>query len=98
MAPSEYGIIEEMRKEGLQVEVLPSRHTENFENTYEENQDNRSQRVLAKADPFTADALKDENAHIFHLGSLLADDFPLEVVKELAQKGTLAVDAQGYLR
>ena len=107
VAPSEYGIIEEMRKEGIQVEVLPSRHTvyfENtyedvyFENTYEENQDNRSQRVLAKADPFTADALKDENAHIFHLGSLLADDFPLEVVKELAQKGTLAVDAQGYLR
>lgn len=98
VAPSEYGIIEEMRKEGLQVEVLPSRHTVYFENTYEENQDNRSQRVLAKADPFTADALKDENAHIFHLGSLLADDFPLEVVKELAQKGTLAVDAQGYLR
>lgn len=94
VAPSEYGIIEEMRKEGLQVEVLPSRHTVYFENTYEENQDNRSQRVLAKADPFTADALKDENAHIFHLGSLLADDFPLEVVKELAQKGTLAVDAQ----
>lgn len=29
---------------------------------------------------------------------MLADDFPLEVVKELAQKGTLAVDAQGYLR
>ena len=98
VAPSEYGIVEEMRKEGLQVEVLPSRHTVYFENTYEENQDNRSQRVLAKADPFTADALKDENARIFHLGSLLADDFPLEVVKELAQKGTLAVDAQGYLR
>ena len=42
VAPSEYGIVEEMRKEGLQVEVLPSRHTVYFENTYEENQDNRS--------------------------------------------------------
>ena len=33
VAPSEYGIVEEMRKEGLQVEVLPSRHTVYFENT-----------------------------------------------------------------
>lgn len=31
VAPSEYGIIEEMRKEGIQVEVLPSRHTVYFE-------------------------------------------------------------------
>lgn len=69
-----------------------------FENTYGENQDNRSQRVLAKADPFTVEQLENINAHIFHLGSLLADDFSLDVVKYLSTKGILAVDAQGYLR
>ena len=98
VAPSEYGIIEEMRKEGLQVEVLPSRHTVYFENTYEENQDNRSQRVLAKADPFTAKSLENAAADIFHLGSLLADDFSVEVFEMLTDRGTLSVDAQGYLR
>ena len=98
LAPSEYNTVEEMRKKGIQVEVLPSKHTVFFENTYGENQDERTQRVLAKADPFTADELKHEEARFFHLGSLLADDFPLEVVKLLAQKGILAVDAQGYLR
>ena len=66
-----------------------------FENTYGENQDNRSQRVLAKADPFTVEQLENINAHIFHLGSLLADDFSLDVVKYLSTKGILAVDAQG---
>lgn len=98
LAPSEYSIVEDMRKKGIQVEVLSSRHTVYFENTYGENPDERSQRVLAKADPFTAEELKDEQAHFFHLGSLLADDFPLDVVKLLARKGVLAVDAQGYLR
>ena len=32
------------------------------------------------------------------MGSLLADDFSLDVVKYLSTKGILAVDAQGYLR
>lgn len=98
LAPSEYATVEDMRRKGIKVEVLPSRHTVYFENTYGENQDERTQRVLAKADPFTAEELKDEQAKFFHLGSLLADDFPLEVVKLLSKKGVLAVDAQGYLR
>lgn len=98
LAPSEYQSVEDMRAQGIVVEVLPSRHTVYFENKYGENQDERTQRVLAKADPFTADALKDEEAHIFHLGSLLSDDFSLEVLKLLSTKGILSVDAQGYLR
>ena len=98
LAPSEYKAVEEMRSAGIQVEVLPSRKTVYFENVYGENQDNRTQRVLAKADPFTVEELKNEEARIFHLGSLLSDDFSLDVVKLLSGKGILAVDAQGYLR
>ena len=42
--------------------------------------------------------MKNEEARFFHLGSLLSDDFSLDVVKLLSGKGILAVDAQGYLR
>ena len=98
LAPSEYQAVEDMRSVGIKVKVLPSKKTVYFENIYGENQDNRTQRVLAKADPFTVEELKDEEAKFFHLGSLLSDDFPLEVIKYLSGKGTLAVDAQGYLR
>lgn len=98
LAPSEYKAVEDLRAKGIQVEVLPSRKTVYFENIYEENQDDRKQRVLAKADPFTVEELKDEEAKFFHLGSLLSDDFSLDVVKLLSGKGKLAVDAQGYLR
>ena len=63
-----------------------------------ENPDDRTQRVLANADPFTASQLQETEAEIYHLGSLLADDFSLEVIKELSRKGLIAVDSQGYLR
>lgn len=98
LATSEMDSVELLRDKGINVKVLPSTHSVYFENTYGENQNNRSQRVLAKADPFTIDGLEDVNARIYHLGSLLADDFSLDVVKYLSTKGYLSVDVQGYLR
>lgn len=98
LGESEMKAVEDIRAKGIDVKVLPSARSVYFENTYGENQNNRTQRVLAKADPFTVDGLRDVEARIFHLGSLLADDFSLDVVKHLAGKGILSVDAQGYLR
>lgn len=95
---SELGSVEKIRELGIDVKTLPSRKSVYFENIYGENQNNRTQRVLAKADPFTVESLKDINAKIYHLGSLLADDFSLDVIKYLSAKGTLSVDVQGYLR
>ena len=98
LAETEMKSVEDLRAEGIQVAVMPSKHTVYFENIYGENQDNRTQRVLAKADPFTVDYLKGIDSRIFHLGSLLADDFSLEVVEYLAGKGLVSIDSQGYLR
>lgn len=98
IAPSEMKAVDDIRVRGGNVTVLPSRHTVFFENKYGENQNNRTQRVLAKADPFTAKSLENAVADIFHLGSLLADDFSVEVFEMLTDRGTLSVDAQGYLR
>ena len=98
LAESEMKTVEELRAEGINVAVMPSKHTVYFENIYGENQDNRTQRVLAKADPFTVEYLENIDSKIFHLGSLLADDFSLEVVKYLAGKGLVSIDSQGYLR
>ena len=98
LAESEYQSAEDIRALGINVKIIPSRKTVYFENIYGNNPDDRRQRVLAKADPFTIDNLKDIEANIFHLGTLLADDFSLEVIKYLSTKGTLSADAQGYLR
>lgn len=98
LAESEMKAVDDIRAKGVEVKVLPSRNSVYFENTYGENQNNRTQRVLAKADPFTVEGLKDVDAKIYHLGSLLADDFSLDLIKYLSTKGVVSVDAQGYLR
>ena len=98
LAESEMKEVDKLRSEGIDVVVMPSKHSVYFENIYGENQDNRTQRVLAKADPFTIDYLKETDAKIFHLGSLLADDFSLDVVKYMSNKGFVSADSQGYLR
>ena len=98
LADNDMGAVFSMRNQGIAVEVIPSSHTVIFENKYGENMNNRTQRVLAKADPFTAEKLSHVEARFIHLGSLLDDDFPLDVFPMLANRGILSVDAQGFLR
>ena len=98
LAETDMHAVTDLRQLGINVSVVPSRHTVYFENKYGENQNNRTQRVLAKADPFTVESLKNLKASVFHLGSLLADDFSLQVIESLAGRGEVSVDSQGYLR
>lgn len=98
MDPTEKEPVEKMLKAGIDVSMNASRNTVFFENIYGVNQNERKQRVLAKADPFTIQQLEHVDAKVFHLGSLLADDFPTEVVEYLSRKGRVSIDVQGYLR
>lgn len=98
MDPTETEPAEKMRQAGIDVTLNASRNTVFFENIYGENQNERKQRVLAKADPFTIKQLEHVDAKVYHLGSLLSDDFSNEVVEYLANKGKVSIDVQGYLR
>ena len=98
MDPTEKQPVEKMQQQGIDVTLNASRNTVFFENIYGENQNKRKQRVLAKADPFTIDQLKDVEAKVFHLGTLLSDDFSADVVEYLSTKGHVSIDVQGYLR
>lgn len=98
LAESEMKAVDDIRALGIDVTVLPSRKSVYFENRYGENQNHRTQRVLAKADPFTPEGVAGIKARYYHLGSLLADDFSLDIIKALSEKGIVSVDAQGYLR
>lgn len=90
--------VEKIRQMGIDTVCYPSRHTVCFENIYGADSNERKQRVLAKADSFTTDDVRPLHARVFHLGSLLADDFSPEVVEFLADKGLVSIDVQGYLR
>lgn len=98
LGQAEMKIVDKMRRNGIDVTAFPCRHTVFFENKYDIDSNNRTQRVLAKADPFTIDDLKDINAKVYHLGALLADDFSTQLVQYLSKKGLISIDVQGYLR
>ena len=87
-----------LRQMNIDVLSYSSPHSVFFENHYGLNSNQRTQRVLAKAAPFTIEEMEPLVAEVFHLGSLLADDFSPEIVKFLAQKGCISIDVQGYLR
>lgn len=93
-----YEEVDRMRQAGIDVVCYDSAKSVYFENRYGIDSNQRTQRVLAKADPFTIEEVLPLEAKVFHLGSLLADDFPVEVVKALAEKGRISIDVQGYLR
>ena len=90
--------IDKLRQSGIAVTAFESKTNVFFENAYGLNMDNRTQRVLSKSEPFTIEQLRDVEAKVFHLGTLLADDFAPEVVEYLASKGDISIDVQGYMR
>lgn len=98
LAESEMKAVEDLRAKNIKVDVMLCENSVYFENTYGENQDNRTQRVLAKADPFRIEEMNDVHANYFHIGALLADDFSVDFVKELSKRGKISIDCQGYLR
>lgn len=99
LAQEDMYIVEDMRKAGIEVEAFESPCTDVFENIYtSDDMNQRQQRVLATAQPFNIEQLKNVDARYIVLGSLLATDFGLPLVKYFSAKATLVVDAQGYLR
>ncbi|KAA8476112.1 sugar/nucleoside kinase (ribokinase family) [Arcticibacter tournemirensis] len=98
IAASESYIIDGLNAKGIHTEVFWGKHTVCFENIYSFDQDHRQQRVLEKADPFNMAQLSHVNAKIYHLGPLLADDIPVNMIEHLSQKGIVSLDVQGYLR
>jgi sugar/nucleoside kinase (ribokinase family) len=73
--------------------------TTTFENIYPgKSLDFRIQRIRAVAEPFTLGDVRRARADIFHLGPLTPKEIPLDILVQLAQRGKVSLDVQGYLR
>jgi sugar/nucleoside kinase (ribokinase family) len=98
LGAGEMRFVADLRAAGIEVKAYESARTVYFENIYSYNLNHRSQKVLQTADAFNEDQIKDIQASVFHLGPLLADDIPLELIRTLSRKGKISLDVQGYLR
>jgi sugar/nucleoside kinase (ribokinase family) len=98
VAPSEKRFVDQLSSQGIEVKAFDSQQTVCFENIYQQDMNHREQKVWAQSDPFNTSQLDGTQARIFHLGPLLAGDIPGELIRFLADKGTVSMDAQGFLR
>jgi sugar/nucleoside kinase (ribokinase family) len=98
LAVADMNYVADMENNGIEVKAYTSAKTVFFENIYGDNQDERTQNVLQKADPFSIGQFDGIDSKIFHLGPLLADDISVDMVRMLSKKGRISLDVQGYLR
>ena len=89
---------EALQQEGIDLTIVPSKHTVYFENIYTNNSDERQQKVLFEADSFKIADLQNIQAKHFHLGPLLANDMAADFIESLSKRATVSLDVQGFLR
>lgn len=99
LAPEDFGILEGLKKEGIEVTAIPSVRTTSIENVFEtEDVDRRKVRLLAQADPFSPEDIPAETAKIYSLAGLFAGEIPDSLIVHLARRGAVALDLQAKLR
>ncbi len=98
LSPDDFSFTDDLKAAGINSTILPSKHTVYFENIYRDSGDDREQRVLHEADPFSQKDLQTIQSKYIHLGPLLANDISTELIIDLAERSTVSLDVQGYLR
>ncbi len=95
---NELRVVKRLRETGTPVRLVHSENSVFFENIYGADTNRREQRVHSKASSFRIQDLEHIDAKIYHLGSLLADDFSPDLIPYLHRKGKVSLDVQGLLR
>lgn len=92
--------LQSLKDAGIQVFSSLSRRTTSIKNVYTTpDLDRRTCYMLSMATPFHIDDFpKDVKAHIYQIAALIAGEVPMEIVKYLADKGKIGLDAQGFIR
>jgi sugar/nucleoside kinase (ribokinase family) len=99
LARKDFGILEGLKKEGIEVTALPSPRTTSIENVFEtDDVDHRKVRLLSQADPFNPADIPDVETRIFYLAGLFVGEMPDSLIVHLSQKGEVGLDLQAKLR
>jgi len=95
----DFGLLDELKDEGILVFAQPAEQTSGIENTYfTEDMDRRLCKPLGFAGPFRIEDLPDVQARTFLVGPIMAGEVDISLLRTLSSKGTVALDAQGFVR
>ena len=99
LAPKDFGILDGLKKDGIEVTAIPSLRTTSIENVFEtDDVDRRKVRLLAQAGPFYPENIPEAETKVYSLTGLFTGEIPDSLIVHLARKGAVALDLQGKLR
>ncbi len=99
VAEEDVGILEDLRRLGVEVINIPARSTMKSRLLYKPS--GREIEVLSRGEPFTLEDLRlcrEVRAKYVYLGPLSTEDFNLEFVKKAAGIAPVVLDVQGFTR
>ncbi len=97
--PDDFGRLEEVRQEGVQVFAVPAPETSGIANYYDSaDMERRICRPLGFAGPFQQQDFPALSATIYLVGPIIAGEVDLPLLKHLAARGPVALDVQGFVR
>jgi len=95
----DFGLLDELKDEGILVFAQPAEQTSGIENTYfTDDMDRRVCKPLGFAGPFRSEDLPDIQAKTFLVGPIMAGEVDIPLLRTLSGKGSVALDAQGFVR
>jgi len=99
LKPDDFGLLDELEDEGIVVFAQPAEQTSGIENTYfTDDMDRRLCKPLGFAGPFRSEDLPDIQASTFLVGPIMAGEVDIPLIRALSAKGSVALDAQGFVR
>lgn len=101
-APSErLDLLKYLRVEDPDQDIFyqPSTVSTAIRNQYfSQDRERRTCQALTIADPFTRSDIPEVDSSIYHLAGLIFGDIPESLIDDLAMRGKVAVDVQGFVR
>jgi sugar/nucleoside kinase (ribokinase family) len=97
--PDDFPRLDELKQEGIQVFATPAPETSGIENIYDSaDMERRLCKPIGFAGPFQSHDIPDVSARIYVVASIIAGEVDLSLLKSLAQRGSVAIDVQGFVR
>ncbi len=97
--PNDFPLLDELREEGVQVFATAAEATSGIENYYDStDMERRICKLIAFAGAIQPSDIPAASARIYAIVPIIAGEVDLSLLKFLAQRGSVALDIQGFVR
>ena len=97
--PDDFALLDELRREGVQVFATAAPETSGIENIYDpSDMERRVCKPLGFAGPFQREEIPDLSAQVYLITPIIAGEVDLPLLRSLANRGPVGLDVQGFVR